>query len=411
MTGELLDALLRVNLAAGAAIVAAILLRAPLRRAVGARAAYGLWALPVVMAVVALLPPPQAGAWYAPAFVVVPSLPVGPAPSQAAGDWRPLALAAWIFGAAACAALLALRQRRFKASLGVLRPARSGGRRVLQASRAGVGPAVVGAAIVIPADFEARFSAEEQQAILAHEGAHLARGDVLANLLVAAAQCLCWFNPLVHLAAFLSRLDQELACDATVIAARPELRRSYAEALLKTQLLSVSPPLGCTWPSRAEHPLKERIVMLKSSPPTRLRRSLGATVLVALALGGGYTAWAAQAGEPRVIARPDWVERPTGQDMARFYPAAAVQQKLSGRVVAQCRVEVSGLLSGCEVVDEAPQGAGFGEASLQLTTIFRMKPLSRDGEPVAGGVVRIPIMFRIASEAAPAAAPAPAPAS
>jgi beta-lactamase regulating signal transducer with metallopeptidase domain len=107
------------------------------------------------------------------------------------------------------------------------------------------------------------------------------------------------------------RVDQELACDATVIEARPALRRSYGEALLKTQLSACVPPVGCTWPSRAPHPLKERIAMLKSPPPTRRRRLVGAALLAGLALGGGYAAWAAQPGH--VITNPDWVQRRRGR--------------------------------------------------------------------------------------------------
>ena len=40
------------------------------------------------------------------------------------------------------------------------------------------------------------------------------------NAVVEVACCANWFNPLVHLAAHRLRTDQELACDATVIAAQ-----------------------------------------------------------------------------------------------------------------------------------------------------------------------------------------------
>jgi protein TonB len=51
------------------------------------------------------------------------------------------------------------------------------------------------------------------------------------------------------------------------------------------------------------------------------------------------------------------------------------------------------------VLRAAPQGEGFGEAALALTPLFRMKPMSRDGQPVAGGIVRVPIAFRSAGPA------------
>ena len=65
------------------------------------------------------------------------------------------------------------------------------------------------------------------------------------------------------------RLDQELACDAQVVAAHPAARRSYAEAMLKTQLAGRPLPLGCYWPAPAAHPLVERIACSSRGPGRR----------------------------------------------------------------------------------------------------------------------------------------------
>ena len=70
----------------------------------------------------------------------------------------------------------------------------------------------------VPADFAARYSADEQDLIIAHERQHAARHDPAANALLALLQCAFWFNPLMHLAASRFRFDQELACDAAVMA-------------------------------------------------------------------------------------------------------------------------------------------------------------------------------------------------
>ena len=42
---------------------------------------------------------------------------------------------------------------------------------------------------------------------------------------------------------------------------------------------------------------------------------------------------------------------------------------------------------------ESPVDAGFGPAALDLTDRFRMDAVGRDGQPTAGGEVRIPIIF------------------
>src|SRR5690606_33508919 len=101
-----------------------------------------------------------------------------------------------------------------------------------------------------------------------------------------------WFHPLFPMALRRFRQDQELACDASVIARYPGDRRAYGEAMLKTQLYDLSLPLGCHWPLR--HPIKERIEMLKQ-PVSSPRRTF-ATALCALCLvaTSGVAAWAAQ---------------------------------------------------------------------------------------------------------------------
>lgn len=394
MAADLIHMLIRANLAGALAIVLVLVLRGPVRRALGAQAAYALWLLPPLVALASLAPFPPGVTLVPPLVLQRPDFLAAPA-LAAAPTWPVQAAVVWAAGAGLVAAFLLLQQSRFVAGMGRLTPAVLAGRKVLRAARNGAGPAVVGRAIVLPADFEDRFSHQEQEAILAHEAQHLARGDVVANALLCLAQCLCWFNPLVHLAARQVRFDQELACDAAVLAARPSLRRPYAEALLKTQILAFAAPVGCAWPPRAAHALKARITLLKAAPPSRRRRTASAALLAALALGTGYAAWAAQPGAARVI-NPDWVQRPDGYDLVRFYPAAAVAKKLPGTGLMQCRVNIDGTLTGCRVLRQSPQGAGFGEAMLQMAPLFRMKPQTRDGAPVAGAVVRIPMMFKLA---------------
>jgi beta-lactamase regulating signal transducer with metallopeptidase domain len=168
----------------------------------------------------------------------------------------------------------------------------------VRAGRAGeIGPAVVGVIvprIVVPADFPKRFTDEERALVLAHERAHLARQDPRVNGLLALIQCLCWFNPLAHLGAHLMRIDQELACDAQVVAEAPDARGAYARALVKAQLAGRALPLGCYWPARAEHPLAVRLDMLARREPDAENKAFSVWLIgwtsVAVCLG----VWAAQ---------------------------------------------------------------------------------------------------------------------
>src|SRR6478752_6501361 len=251
MANDLILFLAKANLALAAAVLLVLILRKPVRAAFGARTAYGLW-LVAPLSILALLIPartvvqPLEAAPVAPAAAIV-GAPAKPGVSieaavQAAGVPAPrpglpvgeALLGLW--GAVALGGLIvqAERQRRFVRALGRL----IGVGGLLWSDRPGVGPAVIGALaprVVLPADFADRFTAEEQALILAHERNHLAVGDAQINAAVTGLQCLFWFNPFVHLGAAVLRIDQEIACDAAVLARHPKTRRAYGEAMLKTQ--------------------------------------------------------------------------------------------------------------------------------------------------------------------------------
>lgn len=96
-----------------------------------------------------------------------------------------------------------------------------------------------------------------------------------------------------------------------------------------------------------------------------------------------------------LLDQPNWVRKPTGRDIARVYPPEAQRRSLNGGAVITCSVLADGRLTACQASDEQPPGMGFGEATLKLAPIFQMSPTTKDGRPVAGGTVRIPIIFRI----------------
>ena len=306
MASDILALLLRANLAIGAAVLLVLILRRPVRSLFGARAAYGLWLI-APLAVIAVLLPARTITIQAPIAPLsvtavahtTAAVPAAAMPEAATRQRvethrvRDSLVVVWGLIALLAIGIQAERQRRFLKSLGRLR----GDKDLFHAEHAGVGPAVIGALsprVVLPADFALRFTPEEQALILAHERNHLSTGDAQINALTIAVQCLFWFNPLVHIGANRLRIDQEIACDAAVLTRHPIARRTYGEAMLKTQLAPHAPPLGCHWPASANKQLKERFVMLKQHRQGRARRATGAAAVAALAMGAGFAAWAAQ---------------------------------------------------------------------------------------------------------------------
>lgn len=300
-SNELLQGLIETTLAGSVAALLVLVLRRPMRAAFGAQVAYALWLLLPLALLATLLPAATVAVERLPA-ARVPALPTDFAVPAAAVpqaiDGATLLLALWLLGALAGAGWLWHAQAAFRRGLGPLLA--HGDALRAQVASAGL-PATLGLwrpQVVLPADFETRFDASQQALVLAHERRHVARFDPWANAAAALLRCLFWFNPLFHLAAARMRHDQELACDADVLAAHPQQRRRYGDALLNAQLALQTAPLGCHF--GFGHPLKERIAMLAHSVSTT-RRWLGRAALACLLLGGGYAVWAAQ---PPVQAAP-----------------------------------------------------------------------------------------------------------
>ena len=195
----------------------------------------------------------------------------------------------------------AVRQRvdRLAGRLGV-------GRRVdiLASSRlaAPIAFGVLRPVIVLPAGFVDDFDARQQEAMLAHEVAHLAAGDPLWQLLADLAAVLLWWHPLVWWARRQGRAAGELAADEACLLVPQGADTLAACLVVLARRLESRPRLA--WLAMAGPGLRsalgqrvERLLSLSAGtwrPPRRGRIGVvTATIPVALLLVAvSCTAWA-----------------------------------------------------------------------------------------------------------------------
>jgi hypothetical protein len=88
--------------------------------------------------------------------------------------------------------------------------------------------------VVLPSTLLAELALAQRDALIAHELAHIRRHDYFVRWVEVFAIVLCWWNPVAWLAQRKLREAEEECCDAWVVWALPDERRSYGTAMLAT---------------------------------------------------------------------------------------------------------------------------------------------------------------------------------
>jgi beta-lactamase regulating signal transducer with metallopeptidase domain len=174
-----------------------------------------------------------------------------------------------------------------KVELGAVRPIE------LRHSAALSAPATIGwrrPVILLPAQWRS-WTERERRAVLAHEIAHVERGDYLLWLAAQMAMTLHFYHPAVHWLVARIRLEQEFAADA-VAATVAGGRRAYLATLAKLTLQAASPaavPLSFVSNRGMLLERIERLRRLDEHPPA-LTRWGSKTVAIAILLLAGTVA-------------------------------------------------------------------------------------------------------------------------
>jgi TonB family protein len=115
------------------------------------------------------------------------------------------------------------------------------------------------------------------------------------------------------------------------------------------------------------------------------------------------------APDGRKITTPNWTRHLSPEAMVAIYPAAAIKAGVkTGLGVVACVVDLQGALTDCQARREDPTGLDFGAAAIEAAKAMAMNPWSKEGEPVDGLPIVLPIRFNW-EEPAEEAAPPPKP--
>jgi beta-lactamase regulating signal transducer with metallopeptidase domain len=152
-------------------------------------------------------------------------------------------------------------------------------------------PVVVGIVkptVLLPVSLATGLAADQLEAILAHELAHVRRFDLVVNLLQRVVESLLFFHPAVWYVSRRVTIERENCCDDYVVASGHE-RFRYADALIRmAELCGRGRVIGAAGPAAAlaatgQSPshFKRRVMRLLDSEP-RLRLTRGGTVILLL---------------------------------------------------------------------------------------------------------------------------------
>jgi len=256
--------------------------------------------------------------------------------------------------------------------------------------------------ILIPASAFLALAPEALEAVLAHELAHLRRGDYLANLLQTLAEALLFFHPAAWWLSRQIRETREHCCDdaaAGLLGDPLPLAQGLAALAALRRSLPADPDPAL---AAARGNLMHRITRLFQPQPAPAPSLRGLAVLLAGASLLGATALASHSVSPRGSRTPERPVLRSYESMkVRFqpdppaYPAEAKKQRIQGTVVVDLVVDDLGIPVRAHVV-KGPQALRSTAVAYALG--WRFEPVLIEGKPTSARF-QLTMPFRLRPEA------------
>lgn len=188
-------------------------------------------------------------------------------------------------------------------------------------------------------------SREMLDMVLLHETTHFKRKDHLWTLLRALLTCLWWWNPLVWLAAQLSRMDCEAACDETVIGGMDgDGRRLYGMSLIALMRRVPEQPFALsigTSMSGGKKQMKERIEMIARYTGKNKWIAL-AVILCALLLAPMVMTGAETETKPLALSDQDLMKIAEETVMSHIVYDDGIEKIIDQRVERDLKIDIAG---------------------------------------------------------------------
>ena len=269
-------------------------------------------------------------------------------------------------------------------------------------SRAVSGPVVVGMrrpVLLVPEGFLDSVAAEDWEAALAHEFAHIERRDFLKSVAYGALSLPVGWHPVVRLIVARIAESREVVCDE-MAAEAAQGRKEYAHSLLRrAQMLRDGPrrePLqaigifdGNTLERRVMTLLRKPVEMKKS------RRLVSVAACAAMAVAACGSALALRmnvvggaAAAPASTMNADQAKKDAKvtpvhivYKVSPVYPAEAKKNPVNGPVVLEMTVNQEGVPENVHVVKSLR--ADFDQSALDAVRQWRFSPAMHHGAPTA----------------------------
>jgi uncharacterized protein (TIGR03435 family) len=176
-----------------------------------------------------------------------------------------------------------------------------------------VEPGIVGIfrpVLLLPEGILQRLSAQQLEAVVAHELCHVRRRDNLTAAIHMAVEAVFWFHPLAWWIGAQLIEERERACDEAVVASGAD-PHTYAEGILEVCRLYIESPLPCAAGVGGGTTLNDRVRRLAEHWTSRtLSPAWNAVLAIVPALVLGAPVVIGAATTPRALAQPATADRP-----------------------------------------------------------------------------------------------------